>query len=245
MRRALLTCLKARSRGGAGPTTTPSLNSSPRLRRASVARIRLPPRHSRTRGAARSLAVGANASSQTRYYSDLGDFLDGIHAGGVGFEASLGSRTRIQAQQTIGFSPLFAVNPFPVLGTPDLGASVPPNADLTLAQRDSRLLGTTAGFSHVLDGRSSLGAGYGYSSSAYSGEIPRPPVPHGDGHVGSPVRPKRHFSARATFFRTLDTRLGRRPPRSRPRRPRSRLVASGCIPERVGRTCGSASEPFS
>ncbi len=120
----------------------------------------------------RTLAIGANASSQTRYYSDLGDFLDGIHAGGVGFEASLGSRTRIQAQQTIGFSPLFAVNPFPVLGTPDLGASVPPNADLTLAQRDSRLLGTTAGFSHVLDGRSSLGAGYGYSSSAYSGEIP-------------------------------------------------------------------------
>jgi hypothetical protein len=118
-----------------------------------------------------NLAIGANATSQSRYYADVSDFLAGIHAGGVGFEASLGSKTRIQAQQSIAFSPLFAVNPFPVLGTPDLGEIEPPNADYTLAQRDSLLVDTTAGFSRVLDGRTSVGAGYVYSSSTFSGNV--------------------------------------------------------------------------
>jgi hypothetical protein len=119
----------------------------------------------------RTVAFGANASSQSRYYPEMRDFLAGWHSGGAGVEASLGSKTRIQAQQAIAVTPLFAVNPFPVLGIQALGESVPPSTDLALAQRDTRLFTTTAGFSHVLGARTSLGGGYAFNSSVYSGEV--------------------------------------------------------------------------
>jgi hypothetical protein len=92
-------------------------------------------------------------------------------AAGLGFEAALGRRTRIQGQQSVSYTPLFAFNPFPVLAPSDLGQVEAPSADLALGRQDSLVWGSAVGVSYVLGPRSSLAAGYGFDSTRFSADL--------------------------------------------------------------------------
>lgn len=119
----------------------------------------------------RRFSFGASGSTRNRYQQEMGDTLNIGQSGGVGFNATLGPRTEIRAQQTAATTPLFSINSFPVLGNPGLGQAAPPSADMALASRGAQFYGTTAGVTRGFGSRSSLALDYRLDDSRYTDVI--------------------------------------------------------------------------
>ena len=64
----------------------------------------------------KTVQFGASGQSSTRYYGQEGTFLGASHAGAVSLNALMGRRARVQASQSVSYSPSYLYGVFPTLG---------------------------------------------------------------------------------------------------------------------------------
>ena len=69
---------------------------------------------------ARRVQVGANLSTNTRYYRDVGELIGTSHSGSIGLSAQVGQRGRVFANQSVSYAPSYLYSL-----SPGLGGSVP------------------------------------------------------------------------------------------------------------------------
>jgi hypothetical protein len=103
------------------------------------------------------VAFGANAGAQNRYYAETGDFLSVDRYGGVGLVASFARRTQLEVNQTVSYSPAYFSGMFPALSSDVPGSVDALGPDYAVSDLYAFTYETSAGISHGLTERTTLG----------------------------------------------------------------------------------------
>ena len=125
----------------------------------------------------------------------------------VGF----GQNTSLRFSQQVIYSEYYRFQMYPTLLGPDDDGALVGNPDLELFARTSLRYGSTVGFDHQLDRRSSFSASYSFGMVDYRDEVNPDWKNHG-GVVGYQRRLSTHANLRLGYgYRTADTRTDATP----------------------------------
>ncbi len=119
---------------------------------------------------AQKWALGASASTNVRYYTDLDDPVGLNHGAGIGFTYRFSEHTSINASQNVAYLPYFQVGLATPLFQPEPGDQVFLNPDTVVMKRPAWNYGTNVGFTKSLSARSSFTAGYNRYATDYDEE---------------------------------------------------------------------------
>ena len=117
--------------------------------------------------------VGANLTTNTRYYQDVSDFVGTTHGASIGVSADVGRRGRVFANQSVSYAPSYMYSLWP-----GLNQSVPGNVvgggSFPVGDEPIFVYDTTASGSYSVTRRGSIEAlgSYRYSDFNQAGDVP-------------------------------------------------------------------------
>jgi hypothetical protein len=127
----------------------------------------------------RRASLGASFGSSLRVYGDEIGGSVSTHSASAGATFQVARSTSLTLGQTFSYQPFLSILPFPVVFEPELGDARPPDQDLATTDAAYLVYSSTAGLSHSLSRRGSLGLSYGYTKSDFTNDDSRYGTQHG------------------------------------------------------------------
>jgi hypothetical protein len=106
--------------------------------------------------------LGASVGSSLRFYPGQDEPYVSGYTASTGLRASLGRRSGLTAQQTVGYVPFLFTAVVPSVVQPDIGQVGPPAVDLVTDRTQYLLYSSSVGLSHDFSQRVSGGLNYGF-----------------------------------------------------------------------------------
>ena len=103
---------------------------------------------------ARRIQIGANVSTEARYYAERAQFIGVSHAAGFGVAAELGRRTNLLVNQSFSVSPAYLYGVFPELGPVAVGDVI--GVGEPISGRQVHVFNSSASLNHGFTSRASV-----------------------------------------------------------------------------------------
>jgi hypothetical protein len=117
----------------------------------------------------RRYRLSASGSSAFRYYARVNRFNVLNHTGGLGVGFDLPSRTELNINQRVAYSPSYLYQLFPPAAAPVLGEPIDPGADYEIASSDSYMFQSQVQLTKQIATATRLGASAGYERTNFHG----------------------------------------------------------------------------